>query len=263
MSRIHLATVCLAVLVTALTTAAASADTFSHGDWDAVLSEFVDARGRVDYRRLAADRATFDRYLRSIQRQSPDSHPDLFPSRDHELAYWINAYNAQVFAGVLEKGPDIDSVWGFFGTGVAFFRGMKIVLGGETTTLQKLEDDIIRERYGDPRIHAAINCASISCPRLPREVFTADELDRQLDAAMHEFVTAPQHIELDRDAEEVHLSKIFDWFEGDFLSWEEEQGNRSPSLLDYVNRNRGEAGKIPADYEVEFLDYDKGLNSQG
>lgn len=255
-----LAALCLAALIAL--PSPADAETFSHDDWDAVLHKFVDDQGLVDYQGLANDRAAFDGYVQRIQRQSPDSHPQLFPDRDHELAYWINAYNAQVIRGVLEEGPDIKSVWGFFGTGISFFTGMKIQLGGTTTNLKKLEDDIIRERYGDPRIHAAINCASISCPRLPRKAFTAAELDAQLDAAMHEFVTARKHFEIEPGNREVHVSKIFDWFASDFLSWEKKQGSSSPTLIDYINRYRGDAEKIPAGYEVEFLDYDKGLNAQ-
>jgi hypothetical protein len=241
---------------------AGAAEPFSHADWERVLERFVDARGFVDYQGLAEDRGTLDRYLARLRAASPESDPGLFPSRDHELAYWINAYNAWVFWGVLDRGPDLDSVWGFLGTGISFFSGMDIELGGRETNLKALEDEVIRARYGDARIHAALNCASVSCPRLPRHAFTGEELDAQLDAAMREFVTDPKHLRVDRGAKRVTLSKIFDWYADDFLADAAERGIREPNLLDYVNLHRGAAGTIPRTWEIAFFDYDKGLNRQ-
>lgn len=252
----------LAAILAVVPAPAGAAETFSHADWERVLERFVDQRGFVDYRRLAEDRGTFDRYIARLRAHSPQSDPELFPTEDDELAYWINAYNAWVFWGVLDRGPDIDSVWGFLGTGTSFFSGMDIELGGRETDLKALEDEVIRARYGDARIHAALNCASVSCPRLPREAFTGPELDRQLDAAMHEFVTDPKHLKVDRGAKTVTVSKIFEWYAGDFLADAKERGARDPGLIDYLNLYRGEAGKIPRTYEVEFFDYDKGLNDQ-
>ena len=253
-----------ASLLAALALAAPShaAESFSHEPWQRVLEERVDARGFVDYRGLAADRADLDRYIASLRAASPASSPDLFPTRDHELAYWLNAYNAWVFWGVLDLGPETESVWGFLGTGLAFFSGMEIELGGRETSLKALEDEVIRAGYGDPRIHAALNCASVSCPRLPREAFTGPELDAQLDAAIREFVTDPKHLAVDRAGRKVRMSKIFDWYADDFLAHLRRKGVRDPTILDYVNLYRGEAGEIPRGYSVEYLEYDKGLNAQ-
>ena len=241
---------------------AGAAEPFSHADWERVLERFVDARGFVDYQGLAEDRGALDRYLARLRAASPESDPGLFPSPDHELAYWINAYNAWVFWGVLDRGPDLDSVWGFLGTGISFFSGMDIELGGRETNLKALEDEVIRARYGDARIHAALNCASVSCPRLPRHAFTGEELDAQLDAAMREFVTDPKHLRVDRGAKRVTMSKIFDWYADDFLADAAERGIREPNLLDYANLHRGAAGAIPRTWEIAFFDYDKGLNRQ-
>ena len=249
-------------LAVALAVPAGAAETFSHADWGRVLAKYVDERGFVDYRGLAEDRSTFDRYMARLRAASPRSDPALFPTEDHELAYYINAYNAWVFWGVLDRGPDIDSVWGLFGTGISFFSGMDIELGGRETDLKALEDEVIRAEYGDARVHAALNCASVSCPRLPREAFTGEELDAQLDAAMHEFVTDPKHLKVDRGARRVAMSKIFDWYSGDFLADAEERGVREPNLIDYANLHRGDAGKIPRTYEIAFFEYDKGLNAR-
>lgn len=254
----------LASLVAALAFAAPAlaAEPFSHEAWQRVLEKRVDARGFVDYRGLAADRADLDRYISSLRAASPASAPERFPTRDHELAYYLNAYNAWVFWGVLERGPEIDGVWGFLGTGLSFFVGMKIELGGRETNLKALEDDVIRAHYRDPRIHAALNCASVSCPRLPREAFAGPDLGAQLDAAIRGFVTDPRHLAVDRGARKVRMSKIFDWYADDFLAYLREKGARDPNLLDYINLYRGDAGRIPRTSSIEYLDYDKRLNAQ-
>ncbi|MEM1179660.1 MAG: DUF547 domain-containing protein [Acidobacteriota bacterium] len=235
---------------------------FDHAPWTAVLAEFVDDRGMVDYEGLSRDRATLDRYIRSIEETSPASHPQLFPTRQEALAYYLNAYNAQVFAGVLSRGPEKKSVWRGLVSGLNFFVRLKITVGGKRTNLKNLEEKVILKRFEDPRVHAALNCASIGCPRLPQIAFLPDRLDEQLDAAMREWVNDPRHVEVDRAARKVRLNKIFDWFEGDFLGYEKRQGTAKPSQIDYVNRFRDADQQIPRNFSLSFLPYDKGINAQ-
>ena len=242
--------------------AAVSADTFSHHDWTAVLRRFVDERGQVDYQGLARDREDLDRYIAAIEVVSPKSNPEQFPDRDHELAYYINAYNAQVFKGVLDRGPEEKSVWKGLISGYGFFVRMKITIGGERTNLKKLEDETIREGYRDPRVHAALNCASVGCPRLPREAFDPERLDEQLDAAMREFASDGRHVRIDEARRRAWLSKIFDWFEEDFTDYEKRAGKRDAKLIDYVNRYRPDEARIPREYKIKFLKYDKSINRQ-
>ncbi|NJL27166.1 MAG: DUF547 domain-containing protein [Thermoanaerobaculia bacterium] len=168
-----LPTLSLLALLTAGHAAPVAAEEFSHADWTAVLARFVDEQGQVDYEGLASDRAIFDRYVRTVETTGPTSHPELFPTRAHQLAYYLNAYNALVFQGVLARGPEKESVWSGLISGYNFFVKMKVKVDGEETTLKKLEDDVVRARFEDPRVHAALNCASIGCPRLPREAFEA------------------------------------------------------------------------------------------
>lgn len=256
----------LGALLIHMTPGKASASTptepFRHDDWTAVLERFVDPRGLVDYEGLLRDRTVFDRYVATIESTSPRSHPERFPTRADALAYYLNAYNASVFKGVLERGPEKKSVWRGLVSGLNFFVLMKVQVGGERMSLKYLEDELIRRGFEDPRIHAALNCASISCPRLPREAFAAKTLDTELDAAMHEFVSAPQHLEVDHQARVVRLSGIFDFFPKDFLEYERAQGSSDPRLLDYVNRYRSADDQIDRDYKVTFLKYDKGINAQ-
>lgn len=250
------------VLCLAAAGVAVAAEPFSHADWTAVLAKHVDGRGRVSYEALAKDRALFDRYIAAIEKESPKSSPARFPTRDDQLAYYINAYNAYVFRGVLARGPEKKTVWTPLGTGYSFFVGMEIKVGGETTNLKSLEDDVVRAQFKDPRIHTALNCASVGCPRLPQKAFEGPTLDAELDAGMKEFVAEARNCTVDTAAKTVKLSKIFDWFQGDFLDYERRQGLGDPNILDYVNRYRAAGAKVPRDFAVSYFEYDKGINAQ-
>jgi len=256
--RLALAGLALALLAPAMAPAAA----FSHDAWTAVLERYVDGRGRVDYRALAADRGQLDRYLQALAAVSPDSAPASFASDTERLAYWLNAYNAMVFQGGLARGPATESVWGDGLFGIGFFTDERYLLGGVRYSLKRLEDDVVRGRFHDARVHAALNCASLGCPRLPRRAFLGATLDADLDAAMRELVGEPRNCRIDTVRGTVTLSKIFDWFEKDFLEAERRRGNPRPSLVDYVNRFRDPRDLVPHGLRVRFADYDKRLNRQ-
>jgi len=231
-------------------------ENFSHVEWTGVLDRVVDDKGFVDYARLAGDSAALARYLQEIAETGPKTAPKLFPRQEDQLAFYINAYNALVFHGVLDLGPKIDSVWGVSGTGYGFFVGKKHKTDGMKISLRKLENKIIRAGFEDPRIHAALNCASRGCPRLPPRT-----LDAELDAAMAEFVGDERHCKLDVVSKTVELSKIFDWFRSDFDAFEASHG-AAGGLIAYINRYRAAEARIPEDFAIKFLPYDKSLNSQ-
>lgn len=233
---------------------------FSHADWQSVLERFVRPDGLVDYQALARDRAALDRYVAAIRRDSPSSSPALFPTRDEALAYYLNAYNAHVFAGVLSRGPEKSSVWSGLISGFNFFVRMKVVVGGERMSLKTLEEEHILKTFQEPRVHAALNCASIGCPPLSRRAYEADSLDAQLQEAMQNWVADPYHCKVDTAARSVTLNKIFDWFRDDFIGYEKRLGNQEPSLISYVNRFRPESDRIPLDFSVGFSTYDKKIN---
>ncbi len=255
-----LATLAAAALVSAPVSAAPK---FSPDDLTKVLKKYVDARGYVNYDALAKDRADLDRYLTAIETTSPANKPELFPTQNDKLAYYINAYNAQTIKGVLARGPEKVSVWGGGLFGIAFFTEDRVVLGGaKPTSLKALEDDVVRDGFKDPRIHAALNCASKGCPRLPQEAFEGELLDKQLDAGMTEFVGETRNVTVDDAAKTVTLSKIFDWFKKDFTKYEATKGNASGNQIDYINRYRGALPKLNRDYKIKFFDYDKAVNRQ-
>ena len=218
-------------------------------NWTETLQRHVDVSGRVDFRGLAEDRSNLDDVVRFVAATDPASAPALFPTRMARLAYDIDAYNALAMYGVLQAGVPERFDW--LGR-VQFFYLQKFIIGGRSISLYSLENDIIRP-MGDPRVHFALNCMSVSCPRLPRAAFTADGLDRELDAAAREFVAEDRNVHIDRDRAEVTLSAIFAFYTEDFLA-------TAPSLIAYINRYR--AAPIPETYKVKFADYDWTINDQ-
>ncbi len=233
---------------------------FSHDAWARVLEAVVDEQGLVDYEALRDHRADLDSYLALLRAHGPESTPAAFPQRADALAYYLNAYNALVFDEVLALGPGATTVWGITGSGYGFFSLTKVELDGRSISLKALEDDLVRAQFQDPRIHAALNCASIGCPRLPREPFLPTTLDHQLDAAMREFVNSERGVRLDSESKTIELSKIFDWFADDFLGAERRAGNSEPTILDAIDRWRDEP--LPRDWQVRYGEYDKRLNQR-
>ena len=211
----------------------------SHKQWDALLGQYVDSNGLVDYAGLKKNEAKLDAYLATLAKATPI---DLW-SHNEGLAYWINAYNAFTFKLILNNYPvgsitDLD--------GGAPWKVKWIKLGDKTYSLNNIEHDIIRPRYGDPRIHFAVVCAAKSCPPLLNKAFKPDMLNLQLDAVTRKFINNSNFNQVNGD---VRVSKIFDWYKEDF-------GN----LKDYLNQYLGQ--KIPTGKEIGFMDYDWSLNKQ-
>jgi hypothetical protein len=175
------------------------------------------------------------------------------------MAFFINAYNILAIDLVARSYPvksirDIGSflspVWG---------RDAGEI-GDRQYSLEEIEHEILRP-MGDPRIHAAIVCASTSCPSLRREPFRTTELDAQLDDAFRAFARNERKgVRLDAAAKTLYLSKIFDWFAEDF--------DPKGGVLDYVERYvsdevRATLEKSASDLSIEYMDYDWSVNAFG
>ena len=135
---------------------------------------------------------------------------------------------------------------------VVFFGVKRFAVGGERMSLYTLENDVIRP-LGDERVHFALNCMSVSCPRLPREPFRPAGLDKLLDAKAREFFGERRNLEVLPERRRVRVSGILKFYREDFLA-------KSPTIIAYINRYASSA--IPDDYEVEFIDYDWTVNAQ-
>jgi len=253
---------------------AAPPNNFSSEDFDRVLHQFVNDEGLVNYTALKQNRADLDRYYALVAAYSPDSSPGMFPTEQSRLAYWLNAYNAAVIEVVLTYYP-IASVEDVKPPGLMFFMPHKsgfflfqrITLGGETKSLYSLENSIIRRRFADPRVHFALNCASLSCPRLSRYAFTAGQLDRQLDLAARQFVAESRNLRIDHKTRTVWMSSIFKWYQSDFTRWYRQRfPDKAATLANYVALylppQKAADLMNSATYQVRFFEYDWRLNDQ-
>jgi hypothetical protein len=253
----------------------AAPQTFSHEDFDRVLQRFVDNQGRVDYAALKNDASTLERYYHSLTLYSPDSHPALFPTRQSKLAYWINAYNAAVIKTVVTHYPissviDVKrpSLFFFLPRKSGFFLFQRVTFGGATTSFYYLEQRVIRKRFAEPRVHFALNCASMGCPQLPRRAFTAEHLDKELDREARKFLSEKRNLRIDHEQKVVFLSTIFDWYKKEFLTWYQDRfPGQKATLLSYVASyapsEKAEALRMEeSSYQVRFIPYDWRLNDQ-
>ena len=218
----------------------------SHQGWNDLLQQYVNAKGEVDYANWNKEPEALQAYLDLLSQNPPTSAW----SESEQLAYWINAYNAYTIVLVLDHYP-VESIKDIAGSipfinssfDVKFFE-----IGGFAFDLNTIEHQVLRAQFEEPRIHFAINCASFSCPRLLNEAYTADRLDAQLQAQAKEFINDPTKNTL--AADQVALSMIFSWFEGDFTK----QG----SLIEFLNRFS--ETKIQSSAEISHLTYDWSLN---
>ena len=211
------------LIVTAIIGMLFSAQVFGfdqdHKDWDNVLKDHV-ADGLVDYKAVSKD-LRFSRYLGALADVQAAELKTW--TRDQQMAYWINAYNAYTMKAILDHYPirrttfkgrlypdnsirQIEGVW----------DELRFQAGGQKVTLNEIEHGILRKDFADPRIHVALVCASIGCPHLQRYAFVADTLDEQLTAASKAFVENPLQVRLDLGEGVLYLSKILDWYGEDF-----------------------------------------------
>lgn len=218
--------------------------------WARVLTRHVDSEGRVDFAGLARDRSDLDRFVAWIYATGPNNQPQLFASRAAVLAYHLNAYNALAMYNVIEAG--LPQALSSFAARYDFFYRRKLRVGGEDISLYDYENKVIRP-LGEERIHFALNCMAVSCPRLPREPFSAANLEQQLARETRLFFGEARHFAVDDQARSVRLSEILQFYPEDFLA-------RAPSLAQYAARQAGRA--VPDGYAVSFTPYDWTINRQ-
>ena len=215
-----------------------------------LLNKYV-KDGVVDYQGFKDEENKLDAYLKVLERTDTTKL-----SRNEQLAFYINTYNATTIKFILSAYPGIKSIWDLGGR---FFNkpfDKKIVhIEGKTISLDDLEHGIIRARFKDPRVHFAVNCASKSCPPLMSEPYQGSTLDQQLTAATRAFLNNPGKNYL--DGKKLYVSKIFKWFKKDF----------NDDVVGFFTRFADEALKRKLlanrdEIKVKYLDYDWSLNGK-
>ncbi|MEN3334784.1 MAG: hypothetical protein V7641_4149 [Blastocatellia bacterium] len=243
----------------------APAEAFSYVEYDRLVAKYVDGRGRVNYAGLKKELAALQAFLDQLAAVSPESKPELFANDDESKRYYLTAYNAYVLFYAAKAYPDKNALWAKLG----WFKNKEIVLGGRQLTLNDLEHNIIRKRFLDPRIHFYLNCGAVSCPPLKARAIAENATESELEDGARAFINDPANVRFEAKTRTLYLSKIFDWYEGDFLNYlRAKRGLASPQIADYIKLYLvGEAAqllaRVPADQlRVKHLDYDKNLNEQ-
>ncbi|MFK7814868.1 MAG: DUF547 domain-containing protein [Gammaproteobacteria bacterium] len=214
-----------------------------HKPFNQILSETV-VDGEVNYKAIN-NHPNFASYIESLK------ETQTFANQDEELAFLINGYNALVIQGILNGG----SPSSFFGRN-SFFKGDQYTIAGKNINLNDLEREVIIP-IGEPRIHFAINCASSSCPKLLPEVFNAENLNQQLTQAAQDFINDPTRNKFDAATKTASISKIFDWFEEDFVK---HSGSVEKYIAQYVDDQKIAEDLQKGNYKIKFLKYDWSLN---
>ncbi|MEZ6196600.1 MAG: DUF547 domain-containing protein [Planctomycetota bacterium] len=184
------------------------ATTFDHGAWTALLAAHVDEEGRWDYPGLRADRRALAAYLDAVA-----AAPFAALSRDGKLALLLNLHNAATARLVIEHSPE-SSIREI--PEADRWQAARWRVAGETLSLDQIENDWLRARFVEPRIHFALVTASLGGPPSRREAYVAERLEEQLQAQALRFHSLPRGLVIDPEKRRVSLSRIYQWFDGDF-----------------------------------------------
>jgi len=210
---------------------------FDHSTWSVFLNKYVTKNGHVNYKAIKENQTELNNYLSLFSKTEPSSTW----IKNQKLAYWINAYNAFTIKLIIDNYPtksikDISDPW-----------DKKFVnINEKKVSLNYIEHDILR-KMNEPRIHFAINCASVSCPKLLNTAFLSQTLNSQLNNAAKRYINSKEN-KIEKG--NVRLSKIFKWFSSDFKN----NGN----VLDFINKYS--IAKVSNKENYKYLDYNWSLN---
>ena len=235
-----------------------SMDRIDHALWDALLNKYVDDDGMVDYqafKKSTVDTKKLDRYL--IILSAADERVQA--SRDARLAFWINAYNAVTIRGILREYPTSsirNHTARLFGYNI--WSDLKLYVGGKAISLEEIEHERLR-KMNEPRIHFAIVCASMSCPRLLSNAYQIQTIEQQLEANSKDFFRRKQNFRYDQNGKRFYLSSILNWFDEDF-------GDSQAEILKTISKwLPSQSAKVAAKaggVGVRYIEYDWSLNEQ-
>lgn len=234
-----------------------SFDEIDHSRFDTLLHTYVDADGYVAYSAWKAsrsDRVSLRTYLQELSR-ADTRRP---ATKSAQIAFWVNAYNALTVEGILQEYPTSsirNHTARVFGYNI--WEDLPLIVGDGEYSLEAIEHQVLR-KMGEPRIHFAIVCASVGCPRLRNEAYTAGRLEQQLVDNARDFFSREKNLQVDVRNQRLRVSAILDWFGSDF-------GNTPSAQLRAINAylpRRARHAVSSGNVTVEYLDYDWSLNDQ-
>lgn len=213
-------------------------NTPNHDVWNTILKTNVSTSGKVNYSGMKSKLSDIESYISTLESLSDQSTWN----RNEKLAYWINLYNAATVRLIVQNYPT-SSITNING-GIPWDKKV-VTISGKTYSLNQIENDIIRPTFKEPRIHFAVNCAAVSCPKIMNSAFTEDKLNYQLTKQTKSFINGAKNSITESS---IEISKIFEWYAADFGS----------SIIDYLNKYS--TTTINSDATITYNEYNWDLN---
>ena len=259
---------CIAQTSDSLSETSSGTADFNYNDYRQILTSYVNDAGFVDYAGLQRVSEKLDLVADQFARLDQTTYDTW--QRDRQFAFWINAYNALTLKAVIDHYP-VKSIKDIGSPLRSVWDKLKFNVIGKKVTLNDIEHRILREQFQDPRLHLAINCASIGCPPLSNKPFVAEDLDQHFEKQARQFLNSELAFQINRKKEVVYLSKIFDWFGDDFIeqysNGSEKKGlsKKEQATVRFVSQHVSDIDRTFLETEtfrVKYLDYDWALNKQ-
>jgi len=235
------------------------ANAFDFSEWDVLLEKHVksDLIDGISLNTVAYGKLRLDPVFHQLESKLRLFSPTKLRTHQEKLAFWINVYNIFAVKIVTDNYPlkSINNIGGLFKSVWKIKAG---TVGGEKYTLDEIEHGILR-KMGDPRIHTAIVCASVSCPDLSKKAYKSEKLSEQLDMQMSDFLANPNkgmRVENNQQSKRILLSPIFDWFAEDFKS----SGGVRKFIKSYVPTRYRQALEN-TDYPISYINYNWSINA--
>lgn len=256
------------LMLVSIVATSANADGFdkAHSAWDKLVSRHAQwsANGTtssVDYAGFAKNSKSLDGYLDSLSKIDQGTF-QAWNKNDRE-AFLINAYNAATIKLILTRYPDLKSIKDLGGLFSSPWKKEFVDLLGQRRSLDTIEHELLRgaSDYSDPRIHFAVNCASIGCPALRPEAYVGTKLRNQLQDQTDRFLKDHGRNRLASDGKSVQVSKIFDWYADDFDAHADGVGAFLADHADALGLDAAKAQMLrEGKLSIDFTDYDWSLN---
>lgn len=227
------------LLLASITFASPRAD---HSIWNELMQQYVSRAGKVDYKNLKINKNKVSTYLKELKAHTPGTDWN----KNEKTAYYINMYNAYTVQFIISKYP-VKSPKDISYSGKDIWNLKLVELGAKKMTLTTVED--ILRGYGDPRIHFAINCGAVSCPKLLNKAYVAKTLDQDLTLQTKRFINnSSKNIIKEK---KIQISKIFEWYAVDFKT-------EKTDIIDFINKYS--KVQISPKAKIEYLPYSWTIN---
>lgn len=234
-----------------------SLDRIDHSAWDTLLKKYVDDDGMVNYRAWhssPADTRALDQYLATLSTGRANQ-----ATNNGKLAFWINAYNAVTIRGILREYPTTsirNHTARLFGYNI--WKQLQLYVGGKPHSLEGMEHEILR-KMNEPRIHFAVVCASIGCPRLLNQAYTPENVQQQLESNAKDFFRRSRNFRHDQAGNRFYVSEILSWFATDFGA---NQATQLKRISQWLPTAAAQQAAQRNTVSLSYLDYNWNLNEQ-